>query len=843
MHRFFLALRPFIRFTVLHPGWVLLVASVLTALGFYHARQLRVDTDFSKLLPPDYPSVQALERLRETVGSESGVDVAIVSPSFDANRRFAEALIPRALQLRSSGMDEPDFSRVDYRRDTEFVKDNALYFATDAELDELEAFLDEKIEESRLAANPFFFDLEEEEDDAPAEDTTAQALDRVYQDLVGKEYPISDDSTTMVLRLIPTGSATNIRFIEQIYADLETLINELGPESYHPEMQVVTAGRLLRQYTEVTAITRSVRQSFGAGVFAVLLVVVVYFFYKGYRAQSGGTFSRAILLRHLARMPVLALLIAVPLLMSLSWTFGLAQVAFETLNLMTSTLGLVLFGLGIDFGIHFYARFTDERARGLSLPDAAEVTFLRSGQATAVGALTTAAALFVLVLADFRGFSEFGFIAGTGILFALVAMLVVMPALVALFERLHLLNLQNDGVDRIVASSTPFPAVRTILAGSMAAVLLSFVFLPRVTFEYDFGKLEPTYESYNQRGRFISRVFNDSERRNPAYIVVDRPEDVLPIVQAIREGAAADTVSPTVREVESLQERFPTLPDGQEKKLARLERIRERLADPFLSTDTSDGMAKLRRSAQTERPIDLSAVPNYLKNRFTSKDGGVGNFIIVYPSVGLSDGRQSIAFSDDIGRVETPGGGIYHAGSSSLVAADMLRLMRSEAPWMVLATFAIVVLLMYVNFQSVRWALLATVPLVVGVLWMLLAMEWMGIRLNFYNLIVLPAILGIGNDAGVHIVHRYREEGPGRVWFTLRTTGEAVAMSSLTTMIGFAGQLLSFHPGLESIGALAVVGIGATMLSALLFLPALLQWLENRQPAQSPATGAQDRSA
>ena len=58
-------------------------------------------------------------------------------------------------------------------------------------------------------------------------------------------------------------------------------------------------------------------------------------------------------------------------------------------------------------------------------------------------------------------------------------------------------------------------------------------------------------------------------------------------------------------------------------------------------------------------------------------------------------------------------------------------------------------------------------------------------------------------------------------------------MGSLTTMIGFAGLLLSFHPGIFTIGQLAVIGIGATLVAALLFLPALLQWLENRS-AKTP---------
>ena len=58
--------------------------------------------------------------------------------------------------------------------------------------------------------------------------------------------------------------------------------------------------------------------------------------------------------------------------------------------------------------------------------------------------------------------------------------------------------------------------------------------------------------------------------------------------------------------------------------------------------------------------------------------------------------------------------------------------------------------------------------------------------------------------------------------------GEHVTMGSLTTMIGFAGLLLSFHPGLFTIGELAVAGIGATLVSALLFLPALLQQIQGK---------------
>ena len=829
MNRIFESLRPYIRGVVRRPGWVLTAAVLFAAVGVFFARNLTIDTDFSNLIPQDYPSVQALEKLRETVGGESDVAVGIVSPSFEANKAFAEDLIPEALELKRERSNEPYLTRVEYRRNTDFLQSNALYFASDQELDQVEQFLQDQIEQAKLEANPFYFDLEDEEAEP---DTTAQELEQVYERLVGTEYPISDDSTTMVLRFYPAGAQTNIGFIENLYADLERLVERMDPRSYHPEMEVTLAGRLLRQQVEIQAIQRDVAGSFGMGVTAVLLVVVLYFLYKSYTARTAGQgFSRRILLRELVRAPSMALVIAVPLLMSLAWTFGVAYLVFGRLNLMTATLGLVLFGLGIDFGIHFYGRYAEERAEGHSVMDAAETSFVSTGQAITVGALTTAAALFTLTWADFKGFSEFGLIAGLGILFALVAMIVVMPALLAFFERVGLLNLTASAAvptDIESASQWRFPGAHKVVIGSVVAVVAALVLLPRASFEYDFGELEPEYEAYEAKDAVIDRVSSGAVGRNPAYIVVDTPAEAAKVAEAVREKAAADTTSPTIKQVEMLQERFPLRDSTKQAKLQRIADIRALLNSKYLENETSEEIERLRRAAQTQRPVTIEQVPDHLRKRFTTKAGDIGTFVMIYPSVGLSDGRNSIAFAEDVGTIVTDDGEVYHAGSTSLVAADMLRLMRQEAPWMVAATFVIVALLMYVNFRSVRWAALALVPLVVGVLWMLLILEVVALELNFYNLVVLPAVLGIGNDAGVHLVHRYREEGAGSIWRVLRSTGEHVTMGSLTTMIGFGGLLLSFHPGLRSIGGLAVIGIGMTLLAALVFLPALLQWIEDR---------------
>jgi hypothetical protein len=837
MERLFQSLRPVIRWVVLHPVVVLTTAAALSVLGFYGARHLRIDTDFANLIPSDYPSVQALEKLRATVGGESEAALAIESPSFAANKAFAEAIIPQVMALKDA-TGKPYFTSVDYRRDVTFLEDNALYFATDEELDALTTYLQDEITQAKLDANPFFFDLDEEEEEDP-DAVDADSLERIYRDIVSQEYPISEDSTTLAIRFYPSDTQTNIGFIEAVYARLDSLVAALQPATFHPQMQVTTAGRLLRQAIEFRAINRDVQGSFGSGVLAVLLVVVLYFFYKSYHARMGWRWNPRIFFSELLRLPVLALLIGLPLLMSLLWTFGLAWLVYTELNLMTSTLGLVLFGLGIDYGIHFYARYSEERALGKPVVEAAETTFTSTGQATFAGALTTSAGLYVLLLADFKGFSEFGFIAGSGILFAMIGMLVVMPAFIALAERLHLLHLETARTVARPQRDWRYPASGWIVAGSLVLVAVALVFVPRIRFEYEFGALEPRYEEYLRRLHLVRRVYDDRRSRNPAYVVVDRPEDVPPVVAAVRAWSASDTLSPTIRRVESLQDRFPMTPEGQQARLERLADLRAILADPALQANPSADLDRLRRAAQTTAPITLDQVPDFLKKHFTAKDGTIGNFIIIYPDVGLSDGRQSIAFSEDVGTITTAQGQVYHAGSTSLVAADMLRLMQREAPWMVLATLLLVVMMKWINFGSWRWMLLALIPLLVGVLWMIGLMELFGQKLNFYNMIVLPSVLGIGDDAGVHLVHRYQEEGKGTIWRVLRSTGEHITMSGLTAMMGFGGLLTSFHPGLRSIGWLAVIGIGATLLAALLFLPAMIQFLESRGKIQhTPHAGA-----
>ncbi|MCS6902728.1 MAG: MMPL family transporter [Candidatus Bipolaricaulota bacterium] len=124
--------------------------------------------------------------------------------------------------------------------------------------------------------------------------------------------------------------------------------------------------------------------------------------------------------------PLLALIVLfLALIVTLSW----AKVAANGLNLVTSFLPALIVGLGIDYGINFIAHFNEIRRAGARFETALKAALLHKGNALVTASLATACVLFALMLATSPGLYEMGIIAGVGVLLALLATLVVLPAL------------------------------------------------------------------------------------------------------------------------------------------------------------------------------------------------------------------------------------------------------------------------------------------------------------------------------------------------------------------------------------------------------------------------------
>ena len=192
----------------------------------------------------------------------------------------------------------------------------------------------------------------------------------------------------------------------------------------------------------------------------------------------------------------------------------------------------------------------------------------------------------------------------------------------------------------------------------------------------------------------------------------------------------------------------------------------------------------------------------------------------------LRDGRQAIEFADDTHLITTESGKRFYSSSSSIIFADMLKLMIRDSRWAIGITLLVVFLIVFIDFRSIRNGLLVMLPLICGAIWMCGSMFLTGMKLNFYNMVALPTIIGMGIDNGVHLFHRYQEEGADSMPVILRNTGGAMLVSMMTTMIGFFGLITARHPGLNSIGKLAVIGLLTCFVAAVVVLPAVLEILD-----------------
>ncbi|MFQ5677288.1 MAG: RND family transporter, partial [bacterium] len=487
--------------------------------------------------------------------------------------------------------------------------------------------------------------------------------------------------------------------------------------------------------------------------------------------------------------------------------------------------------LGIDYGIHAFARYVESRRSGLNFEDSIEKLINQTGKALATTAITTSAAFFSLTIMDFRGFSELGFISGLGMLFALLAMIIVLPAFITLLERLRLLKIKPSKKATSVFKSEQFRFSSPILLVTLLTIPFSIYWTLKVSFEYDFTNLRAITQEREEVSRKTAGVFKLSE--SPAVVLADSKDEIPAIEEALRNIIEKDTLTPTIETFKSV---YSLVPENQDEKLAKIREIRELVnneADGVVSGEDKALLDKLKGYLAVEQPFTWDDFPEKDKEQFINKRGKIGNFVFIYPSVPLRDGKNAIEFRNDVGEIRTSDNKIYYASSSNIILAEMLVIMIREGEIAVILTFFVVFLIVLADFRSFKAAVLVLTPLALGILWMIGIMYVTGMKWNLFNIVVIPSIIGIGVDNGVHIYHRCQEEGRGSLLHVLRNTGLAIAMTTSTTIVGYSGLIAANHPGLNSIGKLAVIGLISTFFTAMVVLPALLQFLENRKEPES----------
>ena len=225
----------------------------------------------------------------------------------------------------------------------------------------------------------------------------------------------------------------------------------------------------------------------------------------------------------------------------------------------------------------------------------------------------------------------------------------------------------------------------------------------------------------------------------------------------------------------------------------------------------------------TETPgIEQADLPESILDRYSNERRD--QFLIsVFPAGNVwADAPFLKRFVGDLERVSD------RATGMPPVFRALIEVIGQDGQKAVLLTLGIVFLLLWVDFRSPGYALMAMIPLAAGVFWMVGLMKLSGMQLTVMNVMGLPMILGIGIDDGVHIVHRWQAEGKGKLRVIFSSTGKAVLLTSLTTMLAFGSLVFSIWRGFAHLGGALFLGVGACFLTTVLFLSGIIGFLERK---------------
>jgi uncharacterized protein len=537
---------------------------------------------------------------------------------------------------------------------------------------------------------------------------------------------------------------------------------------------------------------------------------------------------------------------------------GLAMVG--VLNLVSVAFAVLFVGIGVDFGIQFAVRYRHERYGNDDLPAALVSAARQAGKPLALAAAATAAGFWAFLPTDYRGVSELGLIAGTGMIIAFITSITLLPALLTVLkppgEAAEIGYRALAPIDRFLARHR-----RIILAVSAIVVSAGLPLLKDLKF--DFNPL-------NLRSAKVESVATLLELMQDPATALDTVEILSPSIAAAHELAQRLDQLPQVSHTLTLQS---FVPDAQDEKLAILadaaaligptltplepkppatdaeaiealratgkafaeiggddedvtalsRRLAEALialadAEPASRAQASNALiagvklrlGQIRRLLTAER-VSLDNLPRDLVKDWVAEDGRAR--VEVAAKGDRNDNENLKRFASAVLAVAPDA-----TGTPILIQESANTVVDAFARAAALALVSITVILLVV-LRRVSDVLLTLVPLLLASVVTLELMVLLGLPLNFANIIALPLLLGVGVAFKIYYVLAWRG---GETSLLASSLTRAVLFSALTTAAAFASLWFSNHPGTSSMGKLLTLSLLTTLTAAVLFQPILM---------------------
>jgi len=830
--------------------WALALVVAVPAVSRTAGLYLHLKSDLEALLPRKAPSVLALQEFRERmpVTRYLGIIVDVgAAENLPAGEAFLDALGERIRQY------PPDLVarvRTGVNEERDFLRKHAALYVDLPDLVELRRRIEARRDYE--VTQQMGLDLSDEPpptlDVSDLEQKYRSRIDPVNRFPAGR-FSSAEQKLTLLLVEVP-GFTTGTDLGEKLFKRVTTDIASLGGAAHFaPNMRIGYTGDVAIMVEELAALVSDLLVS---SIIVVLLVLsVIWAYYRWWPS-----------------IPILLL----PLALATVCTFAvvsLQPIGIANLNSNTAFLGSVIIGNGVNFGIILLARYREERGRGASVERALATAVNGTRVGTAVAAAAAAISYGSLLLTQFQGFRQFGMICGIGMFASWGAAFVLGPSLIAWFDTKgpgwaapRPKRTGRRAMGWVASLVVRHPRILLTVAGTITLLaLVKVAQFDRSHIESDFSRLrrrdtEKIGEGYWGRrmdallGRYLT----------PLVVMTDRPDETHALASRLKESAAQAPLSGLVETVQSIDDLVPA---EQPEKLEEIRAIEETLTPRIRASLTDEQRRRVDALFATTEltTITESDLPDSMTVGLKEKSGRYDRSVRVYPRPShatwlgqpIAELTESLrgASAEVAGRYGVPPARV--AGSIPL-SYDIVRSILKDGPISTAGALSGVMILVGIIFRFGIETALIIGSLLMAVSWLAATVMMLGIRINFSDFVAYPITFGIGVDYAVNMMARYRQESAANVEKAMASTGGAVAMASLTTIIGYSSLLLARNRGLFSFGVVAVLGEICCLSSALLILPALImartRWRRSPQspgppPRRSPYSGPYpaDRSA
>ncbi|GAB4033123.1 MAG: MMPL family transporter [Elusimicrobiota bacterium] len=760
---------------------VLVFYVIVLGFSLYFASKIKFESNFESLLPKTFKSVITLDEVTKEFGGTGYMVAVIKSDNSKAAKKFASVFSKELEKL-------PQVKYVNWKQPKKFFEDRRLLFADLEDLREIRNRVAKKIDFEKKKANPLFIDLLEENYELDLSD-----IEKKYKSKsVFREYYESSDGKELVLLIKPNGLAGDLKFSRELEKNILNLFSSLNPASYSKDLSVELTGRYKKQIDLNDQLVKDIRFTvFGS---LVLGSFILFFFFK----QIRGTF-----------------LVGLPLFSGVIITLAFAYIAIGYLNIISGFLFSILMGIGMDYGIVFYSRYMEEKIKKESSQQAMETSFMSAGKSLLLAAITTSVSFFTLAIADFKGFSQFGIIAGAGVIINFIVFTTLHQAMIIFFEKI-----KEPEYKSAFSFSLRSPKISLRLPSILAVsviCLYSAANFRKLAFEYDFNKIQGANIPSFVLDKRVNEIIGTSLTPDIALV------KSLSQAKQISDLLSSKEKNPDTT-IDSHASVLTFMPEDQKEKIQELKKIKKILDDSALNSLSEEQKKKIEdvKKLLTPEEVTKKNLPKEIYRMFYGESGKTA--VYIFPKISLSDILLVRKASDEIKDLQA-GEETIHPVSESVIFSEILRMIEKDGKLIMALSFLGTLLPIFFAYKSFKALFFISTHLLVTLLLLLGGLLFFSIDLNFFNVLMLPLIFGLGVDYGEYFYGRYKQEGKESGYFVLTHTGPAVFMSALTTILGFSTLLLANHQGLKSIGQVSVMGIFCAFISAVAFLlPLLSLW-------------------